>query len=237
MSELASVLDELAKDAPLERASWNDVLARAARGRSRRGRRRLGFLVASAIILALAGTAVGLNEGLLRQQERFHARAPDDPRRIGPLVEIVSAADWALFAWRSKVGICIDFAIPGNSPFVCGLPVRGQTAGAESSGAGPPTHAIAAFEIGHRLAGGEGKMTTIGLAAGDVARAEIELSDGRVLDAPLYDAPAELDVPLRFFIVRFSPPPPRADGRGSAVHFYSAYDGEGRLLERRRGGE
>ena len=80
-------------------------------------------------------------------------------------------------------------------------------------------------------------MTIIGLAAADVARAEIELADGRVLDAPLYEAPAQLDVPLRFFIVRFSPPPPRADRRGSAIDVYTAYDREGRLLERRGGGE
>jgi hypothetical protein len=96
--------------------------------------------LAGITLLALAGVAVSVGS-LLTQQERFHASVPDDPKRRGPLVEITSGDNWALIGWRSDVGICLDFAIPGNSPFGCGFPVRGAKPATDASGSGLPTHA------------------------------------------------------------------------------------------------
>jgi hypothetical protein len=244
MNELATVLDDLAAGALVDRASWNDVVARARRvPRQRRARKRLVLALAAAVVLALAGTAVGVGINLLKQQEEFHA-SPDNPNRIGPLVQVASGDDWALIAWQSKVGICLDFAIPGNSPFSCGFPVRGNTR-SEESGAGPATHSVAGFVSGAGLAGGDGKTTIFGVAARDVATVEVELQDGRIVAAPLIDAPPALDAPLRFFIVRLRLPPPEVHDQGptrparglppvveDTVHAYSAFDGEGRLIER-----
>jgi hypothetical protein len=237
MNELAMLLDELVADAPADKASWNDVLARARRTRRpERHRKRLVLALAAVIVVAFAGTAVGVGVDLLEQQERFHAALPDDPQRLGPLVEVASGDEWALIAWQSKFGICLDFAIPGNSPFGCGFPVRGAKPATDSSGAGPPVHAVAGFLSGGGLVGGDGKTTIFGVAAHEVAAVKVELGDGRVVDATVYDAPPDLDEQLRFFIVRLSLPPhaPVTDTLPAyePVRAYSAYDREGTLIER-----
>jgi hypothetical protein len=236
MKELAAVLDDLVADAPVENSSWTDVLARSRRIR-RPSRARKAFVLAFAAILlvALAGTAIGFGISLLKQQDEFHTSRPDDPKRLGPLVEITSDENWALIAWRSEVGICVDFAIPGNSPFGCGFPVRGAKPATDTSGGGPPIHAVAGCVSGSNLVGSDGKMTIFGVAARDVASVKIELRDGEVVEAPLYDAPRELAADVRFFIVRL-PPLRREPGsvlrRSSPVKAYNAYGGQGRLIER-----
>lgn len=175
--------------------------------------------------------AAGVAGSLLTQQERFHARAPDDPKRLGPLVEITSGGGWALIGWRSEVGICLDFAIPGNSPFGCDFPVRGAKPSTDASGSGLPTHAVAGFFSGSNLVGGDGKATIFGVAAHEVAEVKIELRDGQVISAPVYDAPPRLQTQVRFFIVRL--PPGELEHRvGSPVQAYSAYDETGTLIER-----
>lgn len=232
MNELAMVLDELVVHAPVDRASWSDVLVRSRKvRRPPRARKRLVLAVAVAALLALAGTAIGVGVDLVTQQERFHASVPDDPQRLGPLVEVASGDDWALIAWKSEIGICLDFAIPGNSPFGCGFPVRGAKPATDASGAGPPTHAVAGFFSGGNLVGGDGKATIFGVAARDVAAIEVELRDRRVLDARLYDAPPRLGAELRFFIVRLPLPPQRLRGE-APVRAYSAYSRDGSLIER-----
>jgi hypothetical protein len=238
MNELAMLLDELVADAPVDKASWNDVLARTRTGRRRsHSRKGLVLALAGATLLAFATAAVGVGISLVSQQERFHANLPDDPQRIGPLVEITSGDDWALIAWKSEIGVCLDFAVPGNSPFRCGFPVRGATP-ATDSGAGPPIHAIAGFVSGGALVGGDGKTTIFGVAARDVAGVTVELRDGTVVDAALYDAPSKLDEQLRFFLVRLALSP-HAPVRQSLplpiydpVRAYNAYDRDGRLIER-----
>jgi len=61
VSELGSVLDELALEAPVDQASWQDVVARARRAR----RRRVALVAAgAAAVLALAIPALGIG-GLL----------------------------------------------------------------------------------------------------------------------------------------------------------------------------
>jgi hypothetical protein len=189
--------------------------------------------LAAITLLALTGTAVGFGISLLTQQERFHASVPDDPKRLGPLVEITSGDNWALIGWRSEDGICLDFAIPGNSPFGCGFPVRGAKPSTDASGSGLPTHAVAGFFSGSNLVGGDGKATIFGVASHEVAGVKIELRDGRVINAPVYDAPPTLQTQVRFFIVRL----PLGElehlvGGPSPVRAYNAYDQTGTLIER-----
>ena len=227
---LAAALDELVAGAPVERSSWNDVERRARQLRRPSRRRRLVAALA-AVVLGAAGTAVAVQSDFVSQQERFHARVPDDPERLGPLVEIASGENWALIAWRSEAGICVDFAIPGNSPYGCGFPVRGAKPPSDASGAGPPVHAVAGFVSGAGLVGGDGKSTIFGIAAREVAAVRITLRDARVVDAPLYDAPRELEADVRFFVVRLTLPPQTLRGRGQ-VRAYSAYDAHGELIER-----
>jgi hypothetical protein len=253
MSDLAGVLDELVADAPVGALNWNDVEARSqcSQQRLRRSpRRSIIVALAGAVALAVVGTAVGVGITLLDQQERFHASAPDDPQRHGPLVEVTSGEDWALIAWQSNFGVCLDFAIPGNSPFGCDFPVRGAKPTTDSSGSGPPMHAVAGRVSSSRLVGGDGKTTIFGVAAEDVAAVKLELTDGRLVDAPLYDAPADLDANVRFYIVRLllasSQRRPAAPSRGygpngsslgsdSPVRAYIAYGRNGALIERVEG--
>ncbi len=238
MNELATVLEELVADAPLERSSWSDVEERSRRlaaGRRRSSRRfakqRLLLVVAALVFLALAGGAVGVGVSLLAQQESYHAGEADHPGQIGPLVEITSGESWAMVAWRSDVGVCIDFVVvPGRSPFGCDFPVRGAKPANDTSGSGPPVHAAAGFVSGAGLVGGDGKATIFGIAATEVAAVKVELRDNRLVETQVFDAPAELGADVRFFIVRLSLPQRLSDpGR---VRAFLAYDKRGDLIER-----
>jgi hypothetical protein len=231
MNELARVLDDLGAGAPVEKASWSDVLERSRRSRTRRVPRRVVLAMGVVTLLVSAGTAVGVGVTLLTQQERFHASVPDDPNRLGPLVEVTSGDNWALIGWRSEIGICLDFAIPGNSPFGCGFPVRGAKPSTDASGSGLPTHAVAGFFSGGNLVGGDGKATIFGVAAQEVAAVKIELRDGRIIDASVYDGPLALETQVRFFIARL--PLDELERRMSnPVRAYNAYDRRGTLIER-----
>jgi hypothetical protein len=239
MNELAMLLDELVADAPVDKVSWNDVVARGRRiRRPRHSRQRLVLALAAAALVAFAGTAVGVGVNLLAQQERFHAEFPDDPQRLGPLVEVASGDEWALIAWQSKYGICLDFAIPGNSPFSCIFPVYGGKPAAEAAVVDPAIHAVAGFVSGGGLVGGDGKTSIFGVAAPEVTTVKVELRDGPIVDATLYDAPPELREERRFFIVRVSLAPHARVTKGlplpydGPVRAYYAYDGAGRLIER-----
>lgn len=130
-----------------------------------------------------------------------------------------------------QCGRCLDFAVPGNSPFGCAFPVRGAKPAGDASGTGLPVHAVAGFVNGGGLVGGDGTTSIFGVAAREIAAVEIELRDGRIIKPRLYDAPPELGAELKFFIVRLPLPPPRPD-TGSPVRTYRAYDHDGGLIER-----
>jgi hypothetical protein len=181
--------------------------------------------------LIFVGTAVGVGVSLLTQQQSFHAQLADDPHRLGPTVEITSGGKWALIAWRSEDGICLDFAVPGNSPFACGLPVHGAKAARDSKGAGLPTHQVAGFFSGGNLVGGDGKATIFGIAAAEVASVKVELRNGETLTPALYAAPSELGANVKFFITRVALG--QAEHRfESPVSSYNVYDSAGQLLEK-----
>ena len=232
MSELTSVLNELVADAPVEKANWPDVVARSRRLRRRRVPRRLVLALAALALLARAGTAIGVGMSLLTQQESVSTLR----FRMTQSASIAWSRsrlrqNWALIGWRSEDGICLDFAIPGNSPFGCGFPVRGAKPSTDASGGGLPTHAVAGFFSGSNLLGGDGRATIFGVAAHEVAAVKIELRDGRVINAPVYDAPPTLETEIRFFIVRL--PLGELERRvGNPVRAYNAYDQAGTLIER-----
>jgi hypothetical protein len=233
MNELRPVLDELVTEAPLDREDWSDVVRRSRGLRHWRPRKRLALALALAAVLAVAGTAIAVGTDLLTQVEHFHADFPDDPQRIGSAAEITSGENWALIAWQSDNGICLDFAVPGNAAFDCDFPVRGAKPPSNGLGAGLPVHAVGGFISFGGLVGGDSKTSILGVAAQEVAVVEIELRDGRILKPKLYEAPPELTAKLKFFIVRL-PLATHAPGTGSPVRFYTAYDREGVLIERLR---
>ena len=179
--------------------------------------------------------AVGVGVNLLHQQEQFHARQPDDPQRVGPLVQVASGGGWALLAWRSNAGLCLDYAVPKNASFTCGLPVRGS--GSSAPGSGAPIHAVEGFLSGSNLVGvRDGKATVFGVAASDVAKVKVELADGRLVDTDLFGAPIALRTDVRLFIVRLQlgalERTAESGVRESDVHAFLAYDSDGRLIER-----
>lgn len=239
MSEhLYSVLDDLVPRFEDELGDW-EAVRRDSRLRQvplrghNHGRRRLVAAVAVVVLLVLTGAAIAAGIDLLTQQERFHERTPDDPQRQGQIVEVVSGEQWALLAWNSDAGLCLDFAIQENSTFSCGFPVRGANPGSTLPGQGRPTHAVAGAISGGNLVGGDGKATIFGVAALQVARVTVELSDGRILEARLYDAPRRLNSAVRFFVLRLPLGElERGLERNNPVHAYNAYNGEGSLIER-----
>ena len=233
MNELRATLDDLARDAPLDRADWADIVRRSHRKRfNARPRKRLLLALAILALLAAAGTAIGVSTSLLSQVERFHAELPDDPNRIGQAAEIAGGEDWALVAWQSDNGICLDIAVPGNQAFDCDFPVRGAKPPDNTLGSGSPEHAVGGFVSFAGLVGAADSETSIfGVAAPAVASVQIELRDGRVLEPRLYDPPPALNTQLKFFISRLDLPPYQP-GTGSPVRFYTAFDREGLLIER-----
>jgi hypothetical protein len=235
MNDLRATLDDLARDAPLDRADWVDVVRRSHRkGFSAQPRKRLLLALAVLTLLAAAGTAIGVSTSLLSQVERFHAQFPDDPNRIGPAAEIAGGEDWALVAWQSDSGICLDFAVPGNQAFDCDFPVRGAKPPSNTLGSGPPVHAVGGFVSFARLVGAADSETSIfGVAAPEVVSVQIELRDGRVLKPRLYDPPPALNTQVKFFITRLDLPPYQP-GTGSPVRFYTAFNQKGVLIERVR---
>jgi hypothetical protein len=193
-------------------------------------RTRLVLVLAIFVVLAVAGTAVGIGINLLAQQERFdeqRERIAGEPKRIGPLVEITSGPGWSLVAWRSDSGICLDFVVPTSSSGACGFGVRGESDATAHNGAPLPKHWIS---------GGTTSAldTTVidGVVAEEVARVEVVLGDGRILDAPVIEAPPELQANVDFFLLRL----PADSSRPLPSDFtrvFIAYNEERQVLERR----
>jgi hypothetical protein len=198
-------------------------------------RRRLAL--ATALLLALTGVgtatafAVGTRLGDLDAFFEFfdeEANDPSIPRLVGDRAVITRGEDWAFVAWKSTRGLCTSLVLSENEGGTsCGMPVVG-----------------APREFGgeqHLIVGGlyqglpEDDLWVNGVVAARVSRVEVELTDGRRLQAPLYDAPAALGLDLGFFLVRTRPPegwPPTVGTPEIPVRAFSAYDARGRLLER-----
>lgn len=184
--------------------------------------------------LAAAGTAFAISAGL-RDFDSFFgmfdegSNDPSVPRLVGDRAVITSGDDWAFVGWKSTRGLCTSVVVGDTEgATTCGLPVFGapQTSGRH-----------------HFVAGGmyqqrpEDDVWVQGVASAKVSRVDIERTDGRRLQAPLYDAPAALGLNLKFFLVRTRPRDGGATPVGipaSPVAAIAAYDHRGQLLERSR---
>jgi hypothetical protein len=156
------------------------------------------------------------------------ANHPSIPRLIGDRAVITRGEDWAFVGWRSTRGLCMSLVFPENEGGTsCGMPVVGA-----SREAGGREH----FVVGGMYQGRpDDDLWIDGVAAANVSRVEVELPDGRRLQAPVYDAPAALGLDLKFFLVRTRPPEygaPKVEIPELPVRALSAYDARGRLLER-----
>jgi hypothetical protein len=198
-------------------------------------RRRLAL--AAALVLALTGVgtafAVGARLGELDAFSRFFdekTNNPRAPRLVGDRAVITRDDDWAFVAWKSTRGLCTSLVFSENEGGTsCGVPVVGAT----PDGPGPE-HLIVGG-LYQRRPGDEFWLN--GVAAARVSRVEIELVDGRRVEAPVYDAPAVLGLDLKFFLLRTPPPSDGAPKVGIPelpVRAFSAYDARGRLLGRIR---
>jgi len=200
-------------------------------------RRRLAL--AAALVLALTGVgtafAVGTRLGDLDAFfEYFDMKAndPSIPRLIGDRAVVTRGEDWTFVAWRSTRGLCTSLVFPekegGTS---CGIPVVG--ASREKRG---PEHLVVGGTYQGRP---DDDLWFEGVAAASVSRVEVELTDGRRLQAFVYDAPAALGLDLKFFLVRTRPPEDGAPKVGipePPLRAFRAYDAHGRLLERLKHG-
>jgi hypothetical protein len=161
-------------------------------------------------------------------------REANHPRLPGGRVVIARGDGWTLLAWNSG-GLCTSLVFGENQGrtswcfLVVGAPRPREVRGRE--------HVVAGGASYRGLSNDD--LWIHGVAAANVSRVEVELADGRSLQAPVYDAPATLGLDLKFFLVRtrfrirthwdsasgleIPEPPFRA---------FSAYDGRGRLLER-----
>ena len=150
------------------------------------------------------------------------------PSPVGDRGVITRGKDWAFVAWRSTIGLCTSLELPENQGGTsCGMPVVGaprKTLGRE-----------------HLIVGGsyqgrpDDDLWIDGVAAANASRVEVELTDGRRLEAPVYDAPAALGLDLKFFLVRTRPPegwPSKVGTPEIPFRAFRAYDARGRLLER-----
>jgi hypothetical protein len=197
-------------------------------------RRRLAL--AAALVFALTGVgtafAVGARLGD-RDLDAFfwffdkEGNDPSIPRLIGDRAVVTRGEDWAFVAWRSTRGLCTSLVFSENEGGTgCGLPVvgAGETHGRE--------HLIAGSLYRGRP---DDDLWFDGVVAANVSRVEVELTDGRRLQAPVYDAPAALGLDLKFFLGRTRPPEygaPKVGIPDLGLRAFSAYDARGRLLER-----
>jgi hypothetical protein len=186
-------------------------------------------LAIAAVAAVIAGTAAALGLAHLVDKEDVNpVREESSISLIGGRAVITHGEDWAFVAWRGARGLCTSLVSRENELATsCGMPVVG--ASRETRG---PEHLV----VGGTYQGRPGEDLWVdGAAAANVGRVEVELADGRRLQAPLYDAPAALGLDLKFFLVRARPPEDgarKAKIPESPVRAFSAYDAQGRLLER-----
>jgi hypothetical protein len=195
-------------------------------------RRRLALAAVLVLALAAVGIALGVGArfgdlGASFQLFDEEGNDPSIPRVIDDRA-VVTGEDWAFVAWRSTRGLCTSLVLPEDQGGTsCGMPVVGaprETGGRD-----------------HLIVGGsyqgrpEDDLWINGVAAANVRRVEVELIDGRRVQAPVYDAPAALELELKFFLVRTRPPrgwPPKVGIPDAPFLAFRAYDARGRLLER-----
>jgi hypothetical protein len=188
------------------------------------------LVLVGALVLALSGAAFAVGARLDDLDAFFDYFGGDAEDRA-----VVARGDeWAFATWMSTEGLCTSLVFPGREgSAACGIPV----VGAPRKAAGPE-HVV----VGGTYRGRSDDLWISGVAAANVSRVEVELVDGRRLEATVYDAPATLGLDLKFFLVRTRVPvqvrpaeppnPPGLEIPTPAVRAFSAYDARGILLER-----
>ncbi len=211
--------------------------------------RRLVLVIALVALLSGVGTAVGVGVDLLARDVAFHKRfdlAEFDPKPTSPFAYVARGEDWALIAWTSSRGICLDYAYEDtNNPSGfngwsgCGMPVVGSPS--DKAWKQPAPTDLVGILSGSP---GPGRGWAIsGPAAPNIAAVKVELADGRILDATLYPAPKELATRLRFYLLRIDddlPAPAPSDPANplarAPVRAVLAYNDTGQLLQRKEFG-
>ena len=156
----------------------------------------------------IAGAAAALALARLDGEEEQRPRdwyvnpALRDPRFLVSSASqsvITRDEDRAFVTWRSERGLCASLVFPRDEGATsCGMPVVGGPR--ETRG---PEHLVVGGTYQGRP---DDDLWLDGVAAANVSRVEVELTDGRRLQAPIYDAPAGLGLDLKFFLVRTRPP-------------------------------
>jgi hypothetical protein len=169
-------------------------------------RRRMMLVVALVIVLGGVGTALGLGLGLLGKDVAFHKRYDRGlftAKPVSSFVYITRGTDWALIAWKSNRGICLDYAYEDTSNrfgfngwSACGMPVVGSPP--DKVFKQPPNTDL----IGISMGSGNGVVAVSGPVAASVTKVRILLRDGKVFDPTIYAAPAKLHTSLRFYLLR-----------------------------------
>lgn len=170
------------------RASLGTHHAPSRRLTARRRPSGIAFLGFGALVgLTLAGTAIG------SRWDWFDRTSPPDLERVGARVEVASDGDWSLSAWKSNRGLCLGI-VRKDEPVGagCGFPVVGAPVSATQQS---PQHLIGGMY--GSLLGDE--IYVAGVVAKTVERAEVELSEGRVVPVEVIEAPEELQVGVDFF--------------------------------------
>jgi hypothetical protein len=218
---LKQALDRIAPSFAGERGDWQRVLRDAGvhvpsrtRGdrpllRTRRRRRVVAVIAAAALLAIVAVPALGVGRDLFPL--RFLVPGEPQPLR-GPAVVTSgtsSGARWTLTAYTTRRGICVDLETPKGGGGSCG--------------------GYAGTAIGPSATGFSNEIPSVRFAYGAVAErvaaVKLLLADRTVVAVEPLPAPAELDVPLRFYIVEL-----RAD---AVVRAIVAEDASGVVLETR----
>lgn len=201
---------------------------------SRRSPQRASFIVAIgllAAILVVGGTALAVRTDFLSQQEEIDKApwTPPEMRAAGPRTVLARGPDWAFMAWRAGAGggVCVAYAAGTADGWArsCGrLPAAAGTE-AETS-----RHLVTLLAKGGAASdAAEGKTAIVGAVVPSVVTVDLELADGRVVEASTASAPEAVGAGARFFIVRVQA---RADRPGALVRAVVMYAQGRRLVER-----
>jgi hypothetical protein len=183
--------------------------------------------VATALALAVTGSAIGLTVSALREVQALHRQIAERP--LGQPVHVASGDGWSLVAWQSDQGLCVDLVVPGNGATGCGIPVIGAAKSTSSGSLNEPLH-----DVGYLLASGQNGQSDVaigGVVAPDVAKVQIVLTNGSQIEPQILAAPAGFDTSARFFFAHL-PGSPAERGDTSRIESINVYDRDGQLLER-----
>jgi hypothetical protein len=194
--------------------------------------RRTALLVAVAVLVAGAGSAlgVGLSDYLSRQAAVDEQPwTPPEMKAVGARVEVARGADWSFMAWRSTQGICVAYAAGTADRWAraCGF-----APGSRPTSQNPSRYLGVLLTAGGEDGASDGLGAIVGAVAPSVARVNLELSDGRTLSARTQKAPSPLEVPVRFFLVRSRLDASHTTPPGPRVTSITSYGPDGTRLER-----